>query len=207
MNKCININTLENDIMTVLYSALNEMGFDKSGRDPENPKRTATHNQINYCFRMIYKYIFKPDKKLISNKQSILDYDDITQLQAVADIFLNICGLYNKSLGLMSFCFMTGIDYKTIYNWLSPEGEKLNPARFQILKYIQESHKAAQISLLNESPVGALAVANNDVETGLEWSRNQVLNTANNAVFLIPSERINRLKLGAPDEIHEHQEQ
>ena len=56
-----------------------------------------------------------------------------------------------------------------------------------------------QINILNESPVGALAVANNDNETGLNWSRQQALEQANNAVFLIPSERVSRLNLEKVD--------
>ncbi len=196
----IDLNTLENDVMTALYKALDTMGFNKSGVDPENHKRIISHNQLNFCFRMIYKNVFKPNQNMINNQKSIIDYENIEQLQAVADLFLYICGLYNKSLGLMSFSFMTGIDYKTIYNWVSDQGKKLNPERFQILKYIQESHKAAQISLLNESPVGALAVANNDVETGLEWAAKQAITAQNNAVFLIPSERLQRLSITAHDE-------
>lgn len=205
-NDCIlDLENLENRVMTVVYNTLASMGYDRTGAGINNPKRTVTHNQINYCFRMVHKYIFKPDKKLISNKQSIIDYSDIEQLREIANIFLNICGLYNKSFGLMSFSFFTGIDYKTIYNWLTPEGEKINPERFQVLKYIQEAHKAQQIGLLNDSPVGALAVANNDIETGLEWSTKQLTLAANNPVFLIPSERLERLKLTAPTDRQERQ--
>lgn len=203
---CImDLGALENRVMSVIYNTLEYMGYDRNGNGIINPKKSVTHNQINYCFRMVHKYIFKPDKKLISNKQSIIDYSDIEQLQEIANIFLNICGLYNKSFGLMSFSFFTGIDYKTIYNWLTPEGEKINPERFQVLKYIQEAHKAQQIGLLNDSPVGALAVANNDVETGLEWSTKQLTLATNNPVFLIPSERLERLKLTAPTDRQERQ--
>ena len=95
----------------------------------------------------------------------------------------------------MSFSYMTGIDYSTLWDWLQPEGERLNPERTKLLKNIKEWHKAAQIGLLNESPVGSLAVANNDTETGLEWSSKQALNVPQNAVFLIPSERVKRLQI------------
>ena len=64
-----------------------------------------------------------------------------------------------------------------------------------LLKSIQEGHKQQQINLLNDSPVGALAVANNDIETGLEWSKQQALMQASNTVFLLPSERLDKLKL------------
>lgn len=198
----INITTLENDILNVIYKSLNLMGFDKSGIDYTNPKkpRFVSHNQLNYCFRQVYKELFKPDKPLFNNQNSIINYDDNNILKMLADVFINICDMYNKSLGLMSFSFMTGIDYKTFYNWVSDQGKKLNPERFRILKYIQESHKAAQIGLLNESPVGALAVANNDTETGLEWAVKQAITAQNNAVFLIPSERLQRLSITAHDE-------
>lgn len=167
----------------------------KLGYDIENPRdrRSITHNEVNYILRRIYDNIFKPDKPLLSNKKSLLDYDDNYILQIVADAFIDICSWFNKSLGLMSFSYMTGIDYKTLYNWL--QAEELNPKRFQVLKNIQECHKLAQVSLLNDSPVGALAVANNDSETGLKWSANQAQQITNNTVYYLPSERSDRLKL------------
>ena len=93
----------------------------------------------------------------------------------------------------MSFCYMIGVRYDTIYSWLNnPES---NPERIKVIKSIQEGHKAQHIALLNESPVGALAVANNDHETGLEWSKNNLQQLAGNTVYLIPSERSEKLAL------------
>ena len=106
---------------------------------------------------------------------------------------------YNKSLGLVSFSFLLGCDYKTIYNWLN-DGAELNPERLHILNNIRECHKVEQIGLLNDSPVGALAVANNDVETGLEWSKQQAELTAGNTIFVLPSERLSRLNLNKKED-------
>ena len=186
--------------MTALYNALESLGYDRRGIDDSIPNkpRSITHNQINYCLRQIYKNIFQPDKALYNNQASKIDYNDCNQLYIIAQSFLDICMMFNKSLGLMSFCYLTGINPDTIYRWISPEGKRLNPERSEIIKYIQEGHKAAQIALLNDSPVGALAVANNDVETGLEWSRHQALTAASNTVFLLSSERAEKLKLTAP---------
>ena len=64
-----------------------------------------------------------------------------------------------------------------------------------IVKNIRECHKMEQINLLNDSPVGALAVANNDPETGLEWSKQQAQQIAQSQVFILPSERMSKLKL------------
>ena len=88
---------------------------------------------------------------------------------------------------------MIGCDYNTLTRWLNEK--ESNPARYSVLKSIQENHKEQHISLLNDSPVGAMAVANNDHETGLEWSKNQAAQIAQNAVFLLPSERMNRLQI------------
>lgn len=153
------------------------------------------HNEVNNILRFCYNSIFRPDKKLFNNQKSLIDYDNLDQLSAVAESFINICSLFNKSLGLYSFSIFSGIDYKTIYNWISAEGEKISPARFQILQNIKEYNKAALVSILKDSPVGALAVANNDVETGLQWSAAQAQQITQNTIYLLPSERLDRLKL------------
>ena len=96
----------------------------------------------------------------------------------------------------MAFASMVGVDYKSIYTWMNEtDPAKLNPERLRVLKNIQEHHKAEQINLLNQSPVGALAVANNDKETGLEWAKQQAPQIAAQTVYLIPSERAGRLGL------------
>ena len=196
----INPETVYNDIMSCVYNELGNMGFNKYGIDDSNPKkqRIISHNQLNYIFKRVYINLFKPQKPLYNNQKSLIDYDNIELLQNIADAFIDICNMLNKSLGLMSFSFMTGINYKTIYNDLHENnGRELNLARMQIYKNIQEAHKAAQVALLNESPVGALAVANNDVETGLQWGEKQTAAAAANTVFILPSERLKTLGIKA----------
>ena len=165
------------------------------------------HNEVNNILRYCYKALFKPSTGLMNNQKSLIDYDDITQLQAVVDAFIDVCMFFNKSLGLWSFSLFSGIDDNTLLRWYSPEGKKLNPARWELLKTVKEYNKGSLISNLKDSPVGALAVANNDVETGLEWSTKQALNQASNAVFLIPSERLSRLNIQAPEEISKDPEE
>lgn len=201
-NNLININTIHDDIMSVMTTNITALGYDI--KDPKD-RKSISHNEVNYCLRQVYTALFKPEKPLYNNQHSKIDYNNIELLSVVINAFIDICVSLNKSLGIMSFSFMSGIDANTLALW--GRDEKSNPARYRLINNLRECHKTAQISLLNDTPVGALAVANNDTETGLEWSRNQALTTASNAVFLIPSERINRLKLGAPDEIQETQEQ
>ena len=188
-DKYININIIESDIDKCVDDYLTTLCIDRDYKSLTSIK----HQTVNGLFRYIYKQLFKPDRTLCNNQKSYVDYNNTELLQVLADKFIDICSMFNKSLGIMSFGYMIGADVTTLMRWGSDE--KSNPERYKVIKYIRESHKAAQISLLNDSPVGALAVANNDVETGLEWSTKQARPAANNAVFLIPSERLNRLNI------------
>lgn len=190
----INTDTIATEVMQCINNSVISLGY-----DPMSPadRKAITHNEINYCLRQVFINLFKPDKPLYNNQNSMVDYDNIELLKILADVFIDVCMLFNKSLGLMSFSYMIGCNYKTIYNWLHDEGA--NPERLQILQNIQEQHKNAQIGLLNNTPVGALAVANNDIETGLEWSKNQAAQITQNTVYLLPSERVDRMKLPKPD--------
>jgi hypothetical protein len=196
----IQADTIRDNIINTFQDEMAKLGFDASGVDNRNEKkpRYITHNQINYIFRQVYYKLFKPSKPLMCHANSIIDYSDTTTLKIIADTFLDICSMYNKSLGLMSFSYLTGITTETFRVW-ALDADGLNPERSAIIKYIRESHKAAQIGLLNEAPVGALAVANNDVETGLEWSKQQALTQANNTVYILSSERLQGLGLPKAD--------
>ena len=189
--KPINTATLSQDIDSVVISF-----FEKFNIDIYDSKQcnNVSHNMLTLCFREVYNKLFKPDKPLFNNQKSLLDYDDMEQLTIVAESFLNWCMWFNKSLGLIPFSYMTGISSETLRVWSLGDNET-NPARSVLIKRIQEGHKQAQINLLNGSPVGALAVANNDIETGLEWSKNTAQQLAANTVYLIPSERSDKLRL------------
>ena len=195
-DNAIDINTIADQIDNCVVEFFDNRNIDINDI---SQCRSIPHNIVTLCMRYIYEQLFKPSKPLPNNQKSLLDYNDINQLSIVTDKFLDWCLWFNKSLGLVPFSYMTGIDERTLYRWLS-EGEELNPERYQLLKSIQTGHKQAQINLLNDSPVGSMAVANNDHETGLEWSKNQLQQIASNAVYLIPSERTDRLKLDKLDD-------
>lgn len=192
----INISTLYSDVMTAFNDALFSLGFNENGIDNSNEKkpRFITHNQVNYCLRVVARKLFTTDKPLYNNQKSLIDYDNVELLTELSKVFIDICQRFNKSLGLMSFSWLCNIDYSTLYRWLQSD-EQLNPERYKLLKSIQENHKAIHVSLLNESPVGAMAAANNDTETGLNWAANQVQQITNNTVYYLPSERTDKLHL------------
>lgn len=190
-DNAIDINTISQQIDDCVISF-----FDNYNIDINDLKviKTIPHNTVNLCFMYIYEQLFKPNHKMVNNQRSIVDYNNTDLLQVLADKFIEICLRFNKSLGLTSFALMVGCDIRTIQMWLAA-GEESNPTRFHILKTIQEYHKSIHIGLLNESPVGQLAVANNDPETGFNWSQNQAQQITNNTVYYLPSERSDKLKL------------
>lgn len=190
----ININTISSDIdkCVIDFFAIRNIDINDIQQIKSIP-----HNTLSLCMKYIYEQLFKPNKTLCNNQKSYIDYNNIELLQTLADKFIDICLLFNKSLGLMSFGFMCGIDYSTLMRWQNER--ESNPQRFNIIKSVQEGHKMCHVGLLNDTPVGALAVANNDHETGLEWSKNQAAQIAANTVYLLPSERVDRMKLPKPD--------
>lgn len=193
--------TVYDDVITAVNETLQTMGYNNRGVDNSNEKkpRYISHNEVNYVLRQVYRKLFKPDKPLYNNQNSKINYNDVEVLNELANVFIDICSTFNKSLGLVSFSYLTGIDVETMRDW-TIDGAAGNPARLRIIKRIQTEHKAAHIALLNEAPVGALAVANNDRETGLEWAKQNAQLTAEKQVFILPSERLNKLQLDAPQE-------
>ena len=190
----IDINTIEADIDNCVIEFFSQYNIDIN--DSVSCK-AVTHNMLSLCMRYIYKNLFKPSHTMINNQKSLVDYNDTELLTVLANKFIDLCLRFNKSLGLLSFGYMVGCDYSTLMNWLN--NKESNPVRFNILKSIQEQHKLIHIGLLNETPVGALATANNDSETGLEWGKNQAQQITNNTVYLLPSERVDKLRLQAPE--------
>lgn len=194
-DKPLNIATISQDIEDVVISFFEKFNINIYD---VNSQKQISHNLLTRAFVEVYDTLFKPSKGMINNQRSIIDYNDVDMLQVIANKYIDICLLLNKSLGLMPFSLLTGIHVTTLMQWR--DNPELNPARTEVIKHIVECHKMEQIGLLNGAPVGALAVANNDHETGLEWSKNQLQQLTTNAVYLIPSERSDRLKLDKIDE-------
>lgn len=191
-DKYIDINTICDQIDSCIDDFLTENNIDRDYKSITSIK----HSTVNYMMSYIYKRLFKPNITLCNNQKSYVDYNNIELLQVLADKYISICQRFNKSLGVMSFGYMIGVNYSTLYNWMNDKSnEPLSLKRLEVIKSIQENHKVQQIALLNESPVGVLAVANNDVETGLKWAENNIQQITNNTVYYLPSERSGRLNL------------
>lgn len=189
-DNAIDINTIADQIDNCVFSFFEN--FNINIYDVTQCK-TVPHNTLTLCMMSIYDKLFKPSCGMVNNQRSLIDYNDIEQLTVIANSFIKWALWFNKSMGIMQFSMMTGIHWQTLADW--ERNEELNPIRSAIVKNIRERHKMEQINLLNDTPVGALAVANNDTETGLNWSKNQAQQITNNTVYYLPSERSDKLKL------------
>jgi hypothetical protein len=194
-DNAIDINTIAADIDNVIINFFTKRNIDIYDIQQ---CRTIPHNVLTLCMMSVYNQLFKPDHGMINNQRSIIDYNDIELLTVIANKFIEWSLWFSKSLGLMQFSIFTGIHRATLAEWR--DNREPNPARSDIINNICECHKMEQISLLNDTPVGALAVANNDQETGLNWSANQAAQITNNTVYLLPSERSGKLKLDKLEE-------
>ena len=189
-DNAININTIESQIDNCVVSFFENNNIDLSDY---NAVIKLPHNTITRCMLYIYNQLFKPPYKMVNNQKSLIDYNNIDQLTVIANKFIDLSLRFNKSFGIMQFSIMTGIHWQTLAEW--ERNKELNPARSALVNNIREVHKMEQIGLLNDSPVGALAVANNDIETGLEWSKQNAQQIASNTVYILPSERVDKLRI------------
>lgn len=186
----ININTVANDIDNIVIDFFQRRNIDLYD---VTQCRNIPHNVFTLCMLQVYNKLFKPNHGVFNNQNSLIDYDNIELLTIIANKFIEWSLHFDKSMGIYQFSLLTGIHYTTLAKWAN--NPEVNPARSDIVKNIKEFHKMEQINLLNGSPVGALAVANNDSETGLNWSANNVQQVTNNTVYYLPSERTDKLKL------------
>ena len=127
---------------------------------------------------------------------SLIDYDDNDLIIYLINKYLAICNFFNKSLGIYSLSVFLGVDNETINSWLyDHNGEKLNDGRALAVQKVQQYKARSLVNILQNSGIGALAVANNDKETGLNWAENAAPKLERETVYFLPSERMDRLKL------------
>ena len=192
----INPDTIQDQVEQTIKKYCDTYGIDIYNYNVRsNIKHTEVNNILRYCFNNL----FKPDHNLYNNQGSLIDYDNISQLSIVTDTFINVCSFFNKALGLYSFSIFSGISYSTLKLWCASDNDLLNPKRL-LLEKIQDYNTRSLVDHLKDAgPVGAVAVANNDTEAGLRWSANQAAQITQNTVYLIPSERTDRLRLDKSD--------
>lgn len=87
---------------------------------------------------------------------------DIDKVNAICDYYIYICAMYDKEVSINGFCYLTGIEPQTVYNW-GDNVNKLSVSSFEVFKKLyngREESLSAKLATANKNPVGILAILN-----------------------------------------------
>ena len=168
-------------------------------------KKKITAAEVAYIIRMLRDDLFLPaytDHFDVTETRNLLDLSDIVLFNFITDKYLRICSFFGVALGLYSYSVLLNISYGDIPEWVNEPtiGKELNAARAFNVKKVSNFRAREIVNNLQASPVGTMAVANNDTETGLQWAKNQQITTEKTTVYYLPSERVDRLRLETKDD-------
>lgn len=109
----------------------------------------------------IYKTCFKGTNKLLTQKDNIVLYD-IDIIYELCLKYVYMCKIYDKEITLNGFCYLTGINADTFYEWkegglmwASPKHTEI----FKILNHERENSLSDKL-LTGKNPVGILGILN-----------------------------------------------
>ena len=150
----IDYNFYKNACIDIIERVADERGYDVY-------KLNA--NQLKSLLRECYYSLFQPEKTTFCNYKCNIPYntDNITTL---LDVYTSICEKYNCIPSLFGFERFSGITEDSTMKYVTA-------SRLELIKlrkdYIQNK--------LTETPVGVIALANNDVDSGLMYNRQNIV--------------------------------
>ena len=130
-----------------------------------DPARMST-NQFHGLMYSVYRALFRPDgrkEKDQGHDGGRMGYTE-SEAEKIAQVYIELCNIYNVRPSQYGFGIMTGIDETKTLQHLTRAKSK-----------IQNSTKSAVLNKLFDTPVGAIALANNDPETGLMFARQNMI--------------------------------
>lgn len=146
--------------------------------------RKETQNVFNACLSYIYQHVFKPCKDDYIRypiKNSKIDYDNIDLIYGILYKYIYICDLYSKSVNVLSFSHLTGIDITVIYDWYNKTLRADNPLYANIYKILDRERERSLTDLLAsgiKQPVGLLAILNKEKGWALPGTTKEVHHVA-----------------------------
>ena len=121
--------------------------------DPNDIYKTFTFSGL--LSYIAYNVFRNTNKQSDYDGSSIIDYNDISTLENIWNIYKYICARYNKSYSLQSFSLFTGIHYESIKNWKN----NANDSRHSIVnKWFSECESMLLDRTVNDNSVGSLFV-------------------------------------------------
>lgn len=153
-NNQINTEYYKNATIDIIQRCISD-----SGNDPNK----ITANQLRAYFRQAYYTLFKPDKPTIANNQNNIPYTS-SNIEKLFNIYIDVCEMFSCIPSVYGFTRYTGIEEPTLYKYVTA-------ARLQMLK----SRKDYLQNMLSNTPIGGIALANNDQDSGLMYNRQNIL--------------------------------
>lgn len=121
-------------------------------------------NQINAFLRVAFNNLFKDkDNTRSGGIKSRIELSE-DNIHALIEVYIAVCGTWNALPSQYGFERLTGYKFETIDKYVTGARELLQIAR---KTYVQNR--------LNNSPLGILTLANNDIETGLLYTRQNIV--------------------------------
>lgn len=139
-------------INTIVRGCCLEMGTDK----PDT-------NQLNAFLRVAFTNLFKRRGALMYEKQCRIEYNT-ENISRLLEIYKRIAETWNALPSRDAFERLTGIPFVTVEQYVT--GASL---------FIQNTRKSYIQNRLNNTPIGILALANNDIDTGLLYTRQNIV--------------------------------
>ena len=136
-----------------------------------------TQNRWNAALLYINKYVFKGKGLLYTNDRLCNRYD-IDKVNALCDIYINLCYMYDKEVSIMGFSKLSGIDTDTINSWGNEEYMASSNASVIYKKLTKEREESLSGMLISgkRNPVGILGALNRHYQ----WNMPGVSNRDNN---------------------------
>lgn len=157
---------------------------------------TEPQSRWNACLMYINKYVFKGTNKLklkgplngyhnnnLNLNNSSCGAYDINIINNICDIYIYLCGLYDKEVSIMGFSKLTGVNYETLMRW-GRKGNELGTSSYDTYKKLlmeREESLSSKLATGNKNPVGILAILNKHYQwnlPGVKTEQNRQIKTA-----------------------------
>lgn len=122
-------------------------------------------NQVNGFLRVAYRNIFKPEGAMLSGQGKKTNIElNKENVERLIEVYKGVIETWNALPSMEGFERLTGINKHTASEYVTDFSQSIQIAR---RVYIQNR--------LNNSPLGVLTLANNDIDTGLLYTRQNIV--------------------------------
>ena len=158
--------SLDNDgnIDTSYYLNASIDIIERAAQDMHIDILKADTNRLHYFLKLCCKALYANNKSYLTQINSIIPYTPIN-IQRLIDIYLDITDRYNALPSIDGFEDYTGIPRDAVGLCEVTPG----------LKEISKARKRYVQNRLNNHVIGVMSLANNDIDTGLLYTRQNIV--------------------------------